>query len=30
MEVAENRVVEVNLKGEMWCLWAKHVLYGKL
>jgi len=30
MEVAENRVVVVNLKGEMWFLWAKHDMYGKL
>jgi hypothetical protein len=30
MEIAENRVVVVNLKGEIWCLWAKHDRYGKL
>jgi len=30
MEVAENKVVIVNLKGDMWWLWAKHDMYGKL
>lgn len=30
MEVAENKVVIVNLKGDMCCLWAKHDIYGKL